>query len=194
MSNSPGLRGGEIGSAIPKSFSLSPNCGLPRQRTNSVAFVRSVFPSNWIDANLSRNVAKPFDAIFGSEATTPTALTTRDRSLRSVASRKPDVSPVRKLWRRKNPMPTRKYVDPRFGQEKNASATKANVIALNHHLDAAIGKKSATTIPIAAIKARPTNGCRGIFTGGKQQALSNTTSDRLSSSLGRGDCPQSPPT
>jgi hypothetical protein len=72
---------------------------------------------------------------------------------------------MRKLWSRKNPAPTRRYVDPSFGQQMSAMESKAKVIALSHHRDTEIGKKSATTIPIAAIKARPINGCRGIFMG-----------------------------
>jgi hypothetical protein len=77
MSNSPGLRGGEIGSAIPESFNSSPNSGLPRQRTNKLADVDLVSPSNSIDSSLNRKVAKPFVAIFGSEVTKPIAVTTR---------------------------------------------------------------------------------------------------------------------
>ena len=42
-------------------------------------------------------------------------------------------------------------------------ARTAKMIALSHHCDAAIGKKPATPIPSAAIKASPRNGCRGIF-------------------------------
>jgi len=67
------------------------------------------------------------------------------------------------LCGKKNPHPTSRYVDVKFGQEKSGIAGSANAIAANHQRDAAIGKKSATTIPNAAINARPTNGCRGIF-------------------------------
>src|SRR5207244_6730966 len=132
MSNSPGLRGGAIGSAIPESFSSSPNSGLPRQRTSNVALVDAVFPSNSIDSSLNRKVANPFGATFGSDVTNPTAFTTRGRSLRSVASCKLDVSPIRKLWSKKKPQPTRKYVDGKFGRQKSAIASNANVIAPAH--------------------------------------------------------------
>src|SRR5437879_11130400 len=119
MSNSPGLRGGAIGSAIPESFSSSPNSGLPRQRTSNVALVDAVFPSNSIDSSLNRKVANPFGATFGSDVTNPTAFTTRGRSLRSVASCRPVVSPVRKLWSTKKPAPMKRYVDPKVGQTKS---------------------------------------------------------------------------
>src|SRR5437763_16058026 len=54
MSNSPGLRGGAIGSAAPKSFSSSPNSGVPFQRTCQTACVDSFLPSSSIDFSLSR--------------------------------------------------------------------------------------------------------------------------------------------
>src|SRR5205814_5624846 len=163
ISNSPGFRGGAIGSAMPNKFSSSPGSGLPRQRTNNVALVGRVFPSNSIDSSLNRNVANPFGAVFGSEVTNPTAFTTRGRSLRSVASRKPDVSPIRKLWSKKKPAPTSRYVEPTFDQKNSGSAPSANTTAVSNQRDAAIGKKSATTIPSAAINARPTNACRGVL-------------------------------
>jgi len=59
--------------------------------------------------------------------------------------------------------PTSRYVDVKFGQQRSGMARTAKIIALSHHCDAAIGKKLATPIPSAAIKASPRNGCRGIF-------------------------------
>ena len=59
--------------------------------------------------------------------------------------------------------PTSRYVDVKFGQQRSGMARTAKIIALSHHCDAAIGKKPATPIPSAAIKASPRNGCRGIF-------------------------------
>ena len=92
MSNSPGLRGGPIASAIPENFISSPNSGFPRQRTSKVASVAKVFPSNSIDLSFRRKVAKPFDAIFGSLTTNPGAPTARGRSPSCAASRRPGVS------------------------------------------------------------------------------------------------------
>src|SRR6202040_2884796 len=123
--NSPGLGGGAIGSAIPENFSSSPNSALPRQRASNVALLETAFPSNSIDSSLNRKVANPFGATFGSDLTDPTAFTTRDRSLRSTASRNPAVSPVRKLWSKKKPVPTRKYVDVTCGQQKSKMASSA---------------------------------------------------------------------
>src|SRR6266576_795873 len=57
MSNSPGFRGGAIGSAVPKSFSSSPNSGAPFQRTCQTACVDSFLPSRSIDFGLCRIVA-----------------------------------------------------------------------------------------------------------------------------------------
>src|SRR5215831_20499397 len=97
MSNSPGLRGGEIGSAIPNNFSSSPNSGLPRQRTTQIAVVDLFSPPNSFDSTFNKKVVKPFGAIFGSDTTRPTVFTTRGRSVRSAASLKLVVSAVLKL-------------------------------------------------------------------------------------------------
>src|SRR4030095_10207939 len=103
MSNSPGFRAGAIGSAVPKSFSSSPNSDAPFQRTCQTAYVDSFLPSNSIDLSLSRKVANPLDAIFGSVITHPTAVTTRGRSPSFSASCWPAVFVVANLCSRKNP-------------------------------------------------------------------------------------------
>src|SRR5207245_2386081 len=60
MSNSPGFRGGAIGSAVPASFSSSPNSDIPRQRTCHTAHVGSFLASSSIDSRFSKNVGKKF--------------------------------------------------------------------------------------------------------------------------------------
>src|SRR6266581_3514652 len=110
MSNSPGLRGGAIGSAVPKSFSSSPNSGAPFQRTCQTACVDSFLPSSSIDFSLSRNVANPLGAIFGSVIAHPTAVMTRGRSPSLSETCWPAVFVVANLCSRKKPAATMRYV------------------------------------------------------------------------------------
>ena len=131
MSNSPGFRGGAIGSAVPKSFSSSPNSGAPFQRTCQTASVDSVLPSNSIDFSFNRNVANPFAAIFGSVITHPTAVTTRGRSPSLRASCWPAVFVVANLCSKKKPVATMRYVAGNFGQQSAIRMQIPRTIARN---------------------------------------------------------------
>src|SRR5215211_695641 len=158
MSNSPGLRGDAIGSAVPKSFSSSPNSGAPFQRTCQTACVDSFLPSSSIDFSLSRNVANPLGAIFGSVITHPTAVTARGRSPSLSASCWPAVFVVANLCSKKKPAATMRYVAANFGQQSATRIQIARTIATKINTVDRIGTSSATIIPAAAINARPTNG------------------------------------
>jgi hypothetical protein len=158
MSNSPGFRGGEIGSAVPNSFSSSPNSGAAFQRTCQTARVDWFLPSSSIDFSLSRNVANPLGAIFGSVITYPTAVTTRGRSPSLSASCWPAVFVVANLCSRKKPAATMKYVAANFGQHSATRMQIARTTAAKINTVDRTGTTSATVIPVAAINARPTNG------------------------------------
>ena len=165
MSNSPGLRGGAIGSAAPKSFSSSPNSGAPFQRTCQTACVDSFLPSSSIDFSLSRNVANPLGAIFGSVITHPTAVMTRGRSPSLSESCWPAVFVVANLCSRKKPAATMRYVAGDFGQQSATRMQLPRTIAAKINTVDRSGTISATVIPVAAINASPTNGWRGALSG-----------------------------
>src|SRR5215831_5387727 len=161
MSNSPGFRGGLIGSAVPKSFSSSPNSGAPFQRTCQTAREDSFLPSNSIDLSLSRKVANPLGAIFGSVVTHPTAVTTRDRSPSFSTSCWPAVFVIASLCSRKKPDATMRYVAANLGEQSKNTMQIPTIIAAEISAVDVSGKISATIIPAAAIGASPTNGWRG---------------------------------
>ena len=161
MSNSPGFRGGAIGSAIPKSLSSSPNPGLPRQRTCQVARVSCFLPSNSIESSFSKKVANPLGAIFGSLMTNPVAARTRGRFPSWTASCCPSVLLFRKPCSRKNPHPTIAYVAIKFGQRRTTKAQIATLIAITRRTSEEGRRNSEKIIPTPAITARPTNGWRG---------------------------------
>jgi hypothetical protein len=120
--------------------------------------VDSVFPSNSIDFSLSRKVANPLGAIFGSVITHPTAVTTRGRSPSLLASCWPAVFVVANLCSRKKPAATMRYVAGNFGQWSAIRMLIPRTIAAEMSAVGASGTTSATIIPVAAINVRPTNG------------------------------------
>src|SRR5204862_276273 len=136
MSNSPGFRPGNISSAVPNSLSSSPNSGTLFQRTCHTALVNCVLLSSSIDLSLSRKVAKPLVAVFGSLITDPTAVTTRGRLPSSAASCRPSVFSVRKLCRRKNASATKPYVASSLGQQMTDRA----VAVCAHHNQISINR------------------------------------------------------
>ena len=158
MSNSPGFRGAAIGSAVPKSFSSSPNSASPFQRTCQIARADRFVPSNSIDVSLSRNVANPLGAILGSLITHPTAVAVRGRSPNLFASCCPSVLVVANLCSRKKPAATTTYVPVNLGQHARIRMHAPRIIAAGTSAVDRTGKISATTIPVMAINARPTNG------------------------------------
>src|SRR5438067_3378569 len=164
MSNSPGFRGGNISSAVPNSFSSSPNSGTLFQRTCHSALVNCVLPSSSIDLSLSRKVAKPLVAVFGSLITDPTAVTTRGRLPSSAASCRPSVFSVRKLCRRKNASATKAYVASSLGQQMTAILQTLKTAAAAASAMDGSGKISAARIPATAMSAKPRNGWRGAVT------------------------------
>src|SRR4029453_8742708 len=158
MSNSPGLRGGAIGSAVPKSCSSSPNCGAPFQRTCQTACVDSFLPSNSIDLSLSRNVANPLGAIFGSLITQPTAVPPGGPSPSCVASCCPALVVVANLCSKKKPAATIRYVKANLGHQTATRMQIPRTTAPEMSAVGPTGTNSAPIIPTAAISARPTNG------------------------------------
>ena len=158
MSNSPGFRGAATGSAVPNSFSSSPNSGTPFQRTCQMARAGCFVPSNSIDVSLSRNVANPLAATLGSLITHPTAVTVRGRSPSRFPSCCPSVLVVANLCSRKKPAATTRYVPVNLGQHARRRMPAARTNAAGTNAVNRTGKISATTIPVMAISARPTNG------------------------------------
>src|SRR5262249_112063 len=138
-----------------------PNSGAPFQRTCQTALVGSVLPSNSIDLSLSRNVANPLGAIFGSVVTHPTTVTTRGRSPSVSASCWPAVFVVANFSSSKKPAATMRYVGASLGQQSKNTMQTSTIIAAEMSAVDASGTISATTIPVAAISASPTNGWRG---------------------------------
>jgi len=88
-------------SAVPKSFSSSPNSGAPFQRTCQTACVDPFLPFEFNDFTLSRNVANPLGATFGSVITHRLAVTTRGRSPSLSASCWPAVFRCREFVQQK---------------------------------------------------------------------------------------------
>jgi len=129
-------------SAIPASFNSSPNSGIPRQRTCHTACVGRFLFSSSIDASFSRNVANPFDAIFGSLMTNPVAVTARGRFPSSAASCWPSLFVVSKLCSRKKPAPTIAYVAIEPGQHITASAEATVTMVAASRAEGGNGKNS----------------------------------------------------
>ena len=148
---------------MPRNLHSSPNCGSPRQRTSHVALVGWFLLSKSIDLSFSKNVANPFEAIFGSLTMSPFASTARGRSPNCPASRRPAVSSIRKLCSRKKPHATSAYADLKSGQRNAAKPAITKIVPIGSHADGETGKKSARIIPSIAVSAKPTNGWRPVI-------------------------------
>ena len=144
-------------SAFPKSLNSSPNSGLPRQRTCHTARVGCFLPSSSIDSSLSRNVANPFGAIFGSLITNPLAVTLvagRQAAPRSAALGIAGLKTVQQEEASPND-----YIgcDQAWPTQEGDGAEHDDYRSC-HQRRRTRGKNSASIIPIPAIAANPANG------------------------------------
>jgi len=126
--------------------------------------------------SFSKNVANPFEAIFGSLTTSPFASTARGRSPNCPASRRPAVSSIRKLCSRKKPHATSAYVDLKSGQRNAAKPAITKIVPIGSHADGEMGEKSARIIPSIAARARPRNGWRAVIGKFTSQPLGHLSS------------------